>query len=155
DYLSDEAKRDRAALRNRGMKVITEEQAIHVQKEYDAFMKDHTNFLRDIFGNPFRPIAVAPAWLTPTVLAQAQAIYDDRILPAGTLDNTRLAVLGDALENAGCEDADILNHCRRPGEHVRGCWVIDLILCKELESKRRIWPTRLLYLSPRILRNAR
>ena len=131
NYLSNEARRDRAAMRSRGMDVITEEQAIDVQKEYDAFMNDHTNFLRDIFGNPFHPVAAAPAWLTPTVLAQAQVIYDDHTLPAGILDNTRLAVLGDALENAGCEDAEILNHCRRPGEHVRGCWVIDLLLGKE------------------------
>jgi hypothetical protein len=118
-------------MRSRGIDVITEEQAIDVQKEYDALMTVHTSFLRDIFGNPFRPVTIAPAWLTPSVLAQAQAIYDDRILPAGTIDNTRLAVLGDALENAGCEDAEILNHCRQPGEHVRGCWVIDSILGKE------------------------
>ena len=131
NYLSDEARRNRAAMRRRGMDVITEERAIAVQKHYDAFMKDHTNFLRDIFGNPFRPVAIAPTWLTPTVLAQAQAIYDGRILPAGKLDNTRLAVLGETLENAGCEDADILNHCRGQGEHVRGCWVLDLILSKD------------------------
>jgi hypothetical protein len=131
DYLSDEARRDRAAMRSRGMEVITEEEAIDVQKEFDGFMKDHTNFVRDIFGNPFRPAAINPAWLTPTVLAQAQAIYDDRILPAGTLDNTRLGILGDALEEAGCTDADILAHCRQAGEHVRGCWVVDLVLGKD------------------------
>ena len=52
-------------------------------------------------------------------------------MPAGTLDNTRLAVLADALEEAGCTEADILGHLRGPGPHVRGCWVVDLILGKE------------------------
>ena len=54
----------------------------------------------------------------------AQAIYDDR-------DFDRLPILADALEEAGCTNADILAHCRQPGEHVRGCWVVDLLLGKE------------------------
>ena len=86
--------------------------------------------LRDIFRNPFRPISIAPAWLTPTVLALAQAAYDNRNLPSGMLDNDHVAVLADALEDAGCDNAEILNHCRQPGEHVRGCWVVDLLLRK-------------------------
>ena len=60
----------------------------------------------------------------------AQAAYDERHMPEGTLDKVWLAVLGDALEEAGCSDADILNHLRGPGPHVRGCWVIDLCLGK-------------------------
>jgi hypothetical protein len=60
----------------------------------------------------------------------AQAAYDDRRLPSGVLDPARLTVLADALEDAGCADAAILAHCRRPGEHVRGCWVVDLLLGK-------------------------
>ena len=60
----------------------------------------------------------------------AQVIYEDRDLPSGHLDNARLAVLGDALEDAGCTDADILKHCRGSGPHVRGCWVVDLLLGK-------------------------
>ncbi|HKB40624.1 MAG TPA: hypothetical protein VKD72_29630 [Gemmataceae bacterium] len=87
--------------------------------------------LRDIIGNPFRPVALDPAWRTPTVLALAQAAYDDRLLPAGTFDLDRLAVLSDALEDAGCDSADILSHLRGPGPHVRGCWVLDLLLGKE------------------------
>jgi hypothetical protein len=87
--------------------------------------------LRGIFGNPFRPISSNPSWLTPTVLGLAEAAYDNRNLPAGTLDNSRLAVLADALEDAGCDNADILNHLRQPGEHVRGCWLLDLLLGKE------------------------
>jgi len=76
-------------------------------------------------------VSIAPAWLTPTVLSLAQAAYDNRIIPAGMLDNARLIVLADALEDAGCDNADILNHCRHLGEHVRGCWLVDLLLGKQ------------------------
>ena len=87
--------------------------------------------LRCIFVNPFRPVSLDPAWRTPTVTALATATYEERILPAGTLDPDRLAVLADALEEAGCDNADILAHLRGPGPHVRGCWVLDLLLEKE------------------------
>jgi hypothetical protein len=84
--------------------------------------------LRDIFGlRPFRPIAINPAWLAwndGTIPKLAQGIYDERAFD-------RLPILADALEEAGCTDTDILAHCRQPGEHVRGCWVVDLILGKE------------------------
>jgi len=83
--------------------------------------------LRDIFGNPVRPVVLDPAWRTPTVLALAQAAYIERTFPSGTLDVARLAVLADALEDAGCDNADILSHLRGPGPHVRGCWVVDLL----------------------------
>jgi hypothetical protein len=90
-----------------------------------------SDILRDIIGNPYRPITLDPAWLTPTVLALAQATYENRNLSAGTLDNARLAIFADALEDAGCDNADILNHCRQPGAvHVRGCFVLDLLLGK-------------------------
>ena len=88
-------------------------------------------FLRCILGNPFRPATVSPAWRTPQVVDLAQAAYDQRELPAGTLDVARLAILADALEDAGCDQADILEHLRRLGPHVRGCWVVDLLLGKE------------------------
>jgi hypothetical protein len=64
------------------------------------------------------------------VVRLAKAAYEERQLHKGTLDNNRLAVLADALEEAGCTNTDILNHCRQPGEHVRDCWVIDLLLGK-------------------------
>jgi hypothetical protein len=76
--------------------------------------------VRDIFGNPFRPVAVDPSWLTETVVALAEGIYQERAFD-------RMPILADALEDAGCDDADVLNHCRQPGEHVRGCWVVDLL----------------------------
>jgi hypothetical protein len=79
--------------------------------------------LRDIFGNPFRPVSLDPAWLTPQVLDLAQSIYDERAFD-------RMPRLADALETSGCDNAEILNHCRGPGPHVRGCWVIDLVLGK-------------------------
>lgn len=86
--------------------------------------------IHDIFGNPFRHIALNPDWQTPTIASLAQAAYDNRTLPAGTLEHDRLAILADALEETGCDNADILNHLRDPGDHVRGCWVLDLLLGK-------------------------
>jgi hypothetical protein len=99
--------------------------------KFDAERRAQCDLIRDIFGNPFRPATVDRAWLSwndGTLPKLAQAIYEERTLPAGHLDTTRLAVLADALEEAGCDDADILAHCRGPGPHVRGCWVIDLLL---------------------------
>jgi len=86
-------------------------------------MEVQCELLRDIFGNPFRPVAVDPEWLTSTVVALARGVYDDRAFD-------RLPILADALQDAGCEDADILAHCRGDGPHVRGCWVVDLMLGK-------------------------
>jgi hypothetical protein len=95
----------------------------------DAECAAQAHLLRDLF-NPFRPVLISPAWRTPQVVALARAAYDQRELLSGALDTTRLAVLADALEEAGCADTDILNHCRRPGVQVRGCWVVDLLLGK-------------------------
>jgi hypothetical protein len=98
---------------------------------YDAEQHVACALARDVFGNPFRPVSIDPAWLTPTVTSLATAAYDERILPSGELDQARLAVLGDALEDAGCQDAEILGHCRHVDVHVRGCWVVDLLIGKE------------------------
>jgi hypothetical protein len=84
----------------------------------------------DIFGNPFRPVILDSSWLTPTVLSLAQSAYDNRQLPSGTLDNDCLAVLADALEEAGAGGA-ILEHLRSEGPHVRGCFALDLLLDME------------------------
>ncbi len=93
------------------------------------------DLLRDIFGNPFPPPpAIDPAWLAynnGTVKQLAQAAYEERELPSGHLDRHRLAVLADALEEAGCQDAELLAHLRSPGPHVRGCFAVDLLLNKE------------------------
>jgi hypothetical protein len=85
---------------------------------------------RCIFGNPFRKPVLAREWLTADVVLIAQATYQEWEYCSGRLDNARLAVLSDALEEAGCTDADILSHLRSPGPHVRGCWPLDLILGK-------------------------
>jgi hypothetical protein len=96
---------------------------------------EQSNLVRDIFANPLRPaLAVDPAWLAwhgGAVRELALALYDDRRMPEGTLEPVRLAVLADALEDAGCSDADLLGHLRGPGPHVRGCWTVDLILSKD------------------------
>jgi hypothetical protein len=83
--------------------------------------------IRDLFGNPFHPLALDHScliWNGGTVPKLAQGIYEDRAFD-------RLPILADALEEAGCTNADILDHCRGLGPHVRGCWVVDLLLGKE------------------------
>jgi hypothetical protein len=80
--------------------------------------------LRDIFSNPFRPVTFDLSWRTLSVVRLAQTIYDER-------SSDKMPDLGDALERSGCHDEALLNHCREPGEHVRGCWVVDLALGKE------------------------
>ncbi len=82
---------------------------------------DEIALIRDIFGNPFRPVAFDPAWRTPSAVALAQAIYAERRF-------ADLPILADALEEAGCTSVAILDHCRNGGEHVRGCWAVDLVL---------------------------
>ncbi len=95
--------------------------------------------LRCIFGNPFRPCRVDPAWLRwngRAVGTLATLTYEARQVPAGTLDPARLALLADALEDAGCADAEILQHLRDPGPHVPGCWCVDLLRGKRRSGSR-------------------
>lgn len=83
-----------------------------------------SHLLRDIVGNPFRPVKVTRAWLTTDVLALARGIYDERAFD-------RMPILADALQDAGCDSEDVLFHCRNAHpDHVRGCWVLDLVLGK-------------------------
>jgi hypothetical protein len=91
----------------------------------------HCALVREIFGNPFCPVRFEPRWRTIAVSRLAQTAYDKRVLPQGHLDPARLAILADALVEAGCDNEDILGHLRGPGPHVRGCHVLDLILDKE------------------------
>jgi hypothetical protein len=86
--------------------------------------KYECKLIRCIFGNPFHSVTMDPAWLTPKVKTLAHAIYDDRAFE-------RMPELANALAEAGCSNQDILTHCRGPGPHVRGCWVVDLVLGKE------------------------
>jgi hypothetical protein len=121
---------DRFPLQAARMTVVSLQQA---QTEVNA--RDWSNkvaarsrsLLHCIFGNPFRPVTINPAWLTwndGTISKLARAIYDERAFD-------RMLILADALEEAGCTNADILNHCRLQRERVRGCWVVDLLLGKE------------------------
>jgi hypothetical protein len=82
----------------------------------------HCQLVRDIYGNPFRPITISSSWLTSTVFALSRQMYDSR-------DFSAMPILADALQDAGCDNAAVLNHCRDAiGVHVRGCWVVDQVL---------------------------
>jgi hypothetical protein len=83
-----------------------------------------SSLLREIFGNPFRPATIDPRWLSSTVIDLAHSIYDERAFE-------RMPILADALMDAGCDSDEIINHCRSEGLHVRGCWVVDLLLSQK------------------------
>jgi hypothetical protein len=104
------------------------------EESWACELASQTQLLRDLFGIPFRPRVLAPAWLSwggGVAPHMAEEAYRLRNLPTGTLDNGRLAVLADALEEAGCADEAMLGHLRLQGAvHVRGCWVVDLLLGK-------------------------
>ena len=88
-----------------------------------AAWKIQSQILRCLFC-PFRPVAFAPEWRTDTAVTLARTMYASREFSA-------MPILADALQDAGCDNTDILSHCRSEGTHVRGCWVIDLVLGKE------------------------
>lgn len=87
---------------------------------YDLVDEAMADVVRDVVGNPFRTASADCSWLTSTVVALARQMY-------GSRDFSAMPILADALMDAGCDNYDILNHCRQPGEHVRGCWVVDLL----------------------------
>jgi hypothetical protein len=116
-YLGDAKQRVVEALRKRAM-----EAARYTLPFGEETFRTET--LRCLFGNPYRPVQIQPAWLRwkdGTIPRLTLAIYDGR-------DFASLPVLADALEEAGCTDADILGHCRGPEPHARGCWVVDALL---------------------------
>jgi len=119
-YASSNAYLTAAAIANPG--------AASSDKKYSASRvaeeRVQTDLLRDIFGHPFRPVTAEARWLTSTAAALAQAIYTERAFD-------RLPILADALEEAGCDEPAVLAHCRSGGPHVRGCWVVDLVLGQE------------------------
>jgi hypothetical protein len=96
--------------------------------KFDAGMKraekKQVALARDIFGNPFRQVKLPRKWRTSTAVALARQMYESR-------DFGAMPILADALQDAGCDSGDILSHCRDTSlTHVRGCWVVDLVLCK-------------------------
>jgi hypothetical protein len=95
-----------------------------IPPEHRADAVAEAELARDVFGNPFRPVAFDPAWRTEDSVGIALKLYEER-------DFSSMPILADALMDAGCDNNDILNHCRSDKPHVRGCWVVDLVLGKE------------------------
>jgi hypothetical protein len=101
---------------------------------YEATDQRRAAMMREIFGNPFRVLEVPSRWVKwndGVILKLAQAAYDERELPQGILRPAQLGVLADAFEEAGCTNKEMLAHLREVGPHVRGCWVVDLLLGKQ------------------------
>jgi hypothetical protein len=93
-------------------------------------LADQAALMREIILCPERRVDVSPLWRTSTVLSLAHVAYRERALPEGRLDRDLLAILADALEDAGCSERELLDHLRSDGFHVRGCWALDLLLGK-------------------------
>ena len=103
---------------------LVSEYALKAAPDRSAEKRAQCDLLREVFGNPFRKLRVRKDWLTSTVVALAQNIYEERVFD-------HMPVLADALQDAGCDNEEILNHCRGPGPHCRGCWLVDLLLAKQ------------------------
>ena len=89
-----------------------------------AEQKAQADWMRCIFGNPFRPVTFYPEWRTDTAVSLARTMYESR-------DFSAMPILADALQDAGCDNDDVLAHCRDTARvHVRGCWVVDRVLDK-------------------------
>ena len=111
-----------AAVGMRAVSGVDDEQAA-AQLVQAAEQEAQVTLIRDIFGNPFSWPAVDSVWFTSTAVALARQMYESR-------DFSAMPILADALQDAGCDNPDILDHCRGPGPHVRGCFVVDLVLKK-------------------------
>jgi hypothetical protein len=110
--------------------VLDDALATATATEDPAELSQQADVLRDLFGDPFRALRFDPSLLTwngGLIPQLAQAAYDDRILPEGTLDPARLAVLCDAVEEAGLAAPELISHLRG-GSHYRGCHAIDALL---------------------------
>jgi hypothetical protein len=97
--------------------------ALAFRPERERLAAAGAELLREVAGNPFRPVQFSPTWRTSTAVALARQMYDGR-------DFSPMPILADALQDAGCQDEVVLIHCRGEGPHVRGCWVVDLLLGK-------------------------
>lgn len=99
------------------------ETTLSAYRERDALAEQAAmaDLVREVCGDPFRPVALDPSWLTSAVTALSNRVYDTR-------DFSLMPILHDALIEAGCDDADVLGHCRDSNAvHVRGCWVVDML----------------------------
>ncbi len=120
EYTANEVREHRAEEREERAQSEEEEEQFYWE-DRDQANRDLAVLLRCIFGNPFRPVAFDPRWRSETAVALATGIYDLRAFD-------RLPILADALEDAGCDSLDLLNHLRGPGPHARGCWAVDVVL---------------------------
>lgn len=114
---------DAYAAANLGTSVSSHPAYCVVSSEIRAKSREQSPILRDIFVNPFRPVTFDPSWRTVTTISLPTGIHAERAFD-------RLPILADALEDAGCDAAELLSHCRGVGPHVRGCWGIDMVLGK-------------------------
>jgi hypothetical protein len=96
----------------------------HLQRYRPEAFAPMADLARHIAGNPFRPVSRGPEWRSAPAVALARQMYDSRNFSA-------MPVLGDALEEAGCLEEQVSAHCRASSTHVRGCWLVDLILSKD------------------------
>jgi hypothetical protein len=88
------------------------------------FVAVQCRIIREVFGNLARPLNFSPEWRTGTAMSLARQMYDSREFSA-------MPILADALQDAGCDNDEVLSHCRDTSlTHVRGCWVVDLVLSK-------------------------
>jgi hypothetical protein len=141
EWLADERKEVEAAVRDYeevfeegfGRLVVMSGDPPEVKEEtyragraaMDHECRCQADLVRDIFGNPFCPFTFDPAWRSDTAVSLARGMYESR-------DFSAMPILADALQDAGCDNADVLDHCRdENATHVRGCWVVDLVLGKE------------------------
>ncbi|MFO0880949.1 MAG: hypothetical protein U0840_26800 [Gemmataceae bacterium] len=102
-------------------------QAITWDSVHAASVRDQVDLIREVAGNPYKEVHFDPRWLTwegGQIVRFAEAVYE-------SMEFDRMPILADALEEAGCSDETVLEHCRHGGPHVRGCWVLDLVLDKE------------------------
>jgi hypothetical protein len=102
----------------------TAEHSAAATEDFKGMSAVQAHLFRDVLGNPFRPVPFNPVWRTPAAVALARSMYEERRFED-------MPLLGDALEEAGCTDAQVLAHCRQAGEHVRGCCVVDLVLGRD------------------------
>jgi hypothetical protein len=103
---------------------ISEDRAERANLDTSERRRVAQSHIRCVLGNPFRPVTLDHSWISSNVVDLARTIYDERAFE-------RLPILADALMDAGCADEQMLKHCRSKGPHVRGCWVVDLVLGKE------------------------
>jgi hypothetical protein len=115
--------RRRAAIAARG--TAFDRLEVNVFRRALALVDRHlgASLLRCIFGNPFRPVTFDMSWRSSSAVGLARTMYESR-------DFGAMPILADALEEAGCDRPDVLAHCRADTPHVRGCWVVDLVLGK-------------------------